>query len=82
MFVQRSPGTVEVANRRIKLPVDSGTLIALVPDGTDRVEDRVEDGVEEEAAEQHDAADDSIPDEPTEDALPRSPESAESSAVH
>ncbi|MEO7124982.1 MAG: cation:proton antiporter [Nakamurella sp.] len=30
MFVQRSAGTIEVANRSMKLPVDSGTLIALV----------------------------------------------------
>jgi len=30
MFVQRSAGTVEVANNSTKLPADSGTLIALV----------------------------------------------------
>ena len=30
MFVQRSPGTVEVANNSTKLPTDGGTLIALV----------------------------------------------------
>lgn len=30
MFVQRSPGTIEVANRSMKLPQSSGSLIALV----------------------------------------------------
>lgn len=30
MFVQRSPGTIEVANRSMRLPADTGTLIALV----------------------------------------------------
>jgi NhaP-type Na+/H+ or K+/H+ antiporter len=30
MFVQRSPGTVEVANNSTKLPTDGGTLVALV----------------------------------------------------
>jgi NhaP-type Na+/H+ or K+/H+ antiporter len=30
MFVQRSPGTVEVANNSRKLPTDGGTLVALV----------------------------------------------------
>ncbi len=31
LFAQRTPGTVDVANRRAKLPTDSGMLIALVP---------------------------------------------------
>ncbi len=31
LFVQRSPGSVELAHRRTKLPTDTGTLIALVP---------------------------------------------------
>lgn len=30
MFVQRSAGTVEVANRSMRLPTDSGTVIAMV----------------------------------------------------
>ncbi len=35
LFVQRSAGTVDVADRRTKLPTDSGTLIAMVPVGAD-----------------------------------------------
>jgi NhaP-type Na+/H+ or K+/H+ antiporter len=31
LFAQRAPGTIDVVNRRTKLPTDSGMLLALVP---------------------------------------------------
>lgn len=37
MFVQRAPGTIEVVNRSVKLPSDSGRLIALVRPSVDVV---------------------------------------------
>jgi hypothetical protein len=40
LFAQRSPGTIDVANRRTKLPTDSGMLIVLVPAPVD-VQDAV-----------------------------------------